>query len=209
MNESEICIGDEIARSPNGEGVVTGISREGFAEVNGLAVAWCARTDGRVYNPRGIGGQAGDLILGASSWKQPEHPEEVAAMVDKPVYTYDDTAVSTFDELEGALRTGVRGVSLKQDIEMPAPAAAATMGATLPPQAPAQAPTEPQAPAAAVAAPVVPPPAPAEPPAAPVAPPKTVAPVQHAGAETPQGEAPQDGTDNAPSNQQDDGGETF
>jgi hypothetical protein len=219
MNQNEICIGDEVARSPNGEGVVTGISRDGFAEVNGLAVAWCARTDGRVYNPRGIGGQAGDLVLGASSWKQ---PEEVVVTV--PVGTFDAfqqaVRVATFDEFQAAVLAGAQKIVVTDAVAFVAPGAAVAQGAAAPEgdlpgesgtdpytwypslgkgmarppmHAPAQAPAEPQAPAVAVAAPVVPPPAPAEPPAAPTPPPETVAPVQHTGAETPQAETPQDG----------------
>lgn len=53
MNPDCIEIGDTVAESPVGPGVVTDISDAGYPRVNGIAVACLKRTDGVVFDPRG------------------------------------------------------------------------------------------------------------------------------------------------------------
>lgn len=54
MSPNHIEIGDTIARSPVGAGMVTDITDAGYPRVNDVAVAWLVRTDGVVFNPRGV-----------------------------------------------------------------------------------------------------------------------------------------------------------
>lgn len=47
---NEIKIGDKVKNSPLGEGVVTGITKAGFPQVNDVAVSWLVLEDGTKYN---------------------------------------------------------------------------------------------------------------------------------------------------------------
>ena len=51
MNSNYIQEGDEIADSPVGPGVITGITQAGYPEVNHVAVTWIRRVDGVVWDP--------------------------------------------------------------------------------------------------------------------------------------------------------------
>lgn len=57
----ELVVGDTISESPVGHGTVTGFSINGYAEVDGVPVAWCRRSDGLIFNPRGIGAFSNQL----------------------------------------------------------------------------------------------------------------------------------------------------
>ena len=46
-------VGDTIADSPVGAGVITGITEAGYPQVNHVAVARLTRTDGAVFDPYG------------------------------------------------------------------------------------------------------------------------------------------------------------
>lgn len=54
MNPSAIEVGDHIKDSPMGEGKVTGITDAGYPQVNEVACAWLERTDGVIFDPRGV-----------------------------------------------------------------------------------------------------------------------------------------------------------
>ena len=54
MSPNYIEIGDTVARSPVGAGVVTDITDAGYPRVNHVGVAWLIRTDGVVFNPRSV-----------------------------------------------------------------------------------------------------------------------------------------------------------
>lgn len=51
MDAEFIAIGDTVADSPDGPGVVTGITEAGYPQVNHVAVVWLKRTDGVVFDP--------------------------------------------------------------------------------------------------------------------------------------------------------------
>ena len=53
MHPNEIRIGDMIAESPVGPGVITGITEAGYPQVNHVAVVCLKRTDGVVFDPYG------------------------------------------------------------------------------------------------------------------------------------------------------------
>ena len=46
-------VGDTVADSPVGPGVITGITEAGYPQVNHVAVARLKRTDGVVFDPYG------------------------------------------------------------------------------------------------------------------------------------------------------------
>lgn len=57
MDKHAIQIGDTVARSPVGEGVVTDITDAGYPRVNEVAVVWLERTDGALFDPHNkVGG---------------------------------------------------------------------------------------------------------------------------------------------------------
>lgn len=49
MNYLEI--GDPITDSPVGPGRITGFTDRGYPRVNGVAVVYCVRSDGAIYDP--------------------------------------------------------------------------------------------------------------------------------------------------------------
>ena len=53
MDPKRLCIGDTVAESPVGPGVVTDITDAGYPQVNHIAVACLKRTDGAVFDPFG------------------------------------------------------------------------------------------------------------------------------------------------------------
>ncbi len=46
-------VGDAVAYSPNGSGVITDFTERGYPRVNEVAVGTLILTDGRVFNPHG------------------------------------------------------------------------------------------------------------------------------------------------------------
>lgn len=52
MNPDYLQIGDTVADSPVGPGVITGITDAGYPQVNHVAVGRLKRTDGVVFDPR-------------------------------------------------------------------------------------------------------------------------------------------------------------
>ena len=53
MNPNELNVGDTVAKSPVGEGAITGFSQRGYPQVNHIAVACLIRTDEVVFDPHG------------------------------------------------------------------------------------------------------------------------------------------------------------
>lgn len=53
MDEELLNIGDFASESPVGPGAVTGFNKNGYPEVNGLAVGWLKRADGMMYGAQG------------------------------------------------------------------------------------------------------------------------------------------------------------
>lgn len=51
MSPNYLQIGDTVADSPVGAGVITGITEAGYPQVNHVAVARLKRTDGVVFDP--------------------------------------------------------------------------------------------------------------------------------------------------------------
>lgn len=51
MKPNELRIGDPIHDSPVGSGSVTEFTERGYPKVNGIAVVWCSRPDGALYDP--------------------------------------------------------------------------------------------------------------------------------------------------------------
>lgn len=54
MNVNYLAEGDTVKDSPRGPGTITGITAAGFPQVNHVAVAWLERTDGVIFDPRGV-----------------------------------------------------------------------------------------------------------------------------------------------------------
>lgn len=63
MKPNHLCVGDQVLSSPAGGGTFTGVDAQGWPCVDGIAVGWLVRIDGREYNPRGIGARVGELEL--------------------------------------------------------------------------------------------------------------------------------------------------
>lgn len=51
MDPDRVRVGDTVADSPVGPGVVTGFTEVGYPLVNKVAVTWIKRTDGAVFDP--------------------------------------------------------------------------------------------------------------------------------------------------------------
>ena len=58
MHPDYIQIGDTIAESPVGPGVMTGVTDAGYPQVNHVAVVCLKRTDGKVFDPFGHYGKS-------------------------------------------------------------------------------------------------------------------------------------------------------
>ncbi|WP_087865856.1 hypothetical protein [Comamonas thiooxydans] len=54
MHEKYLSEGDTVKDSPRGPGTITGVTAAGFPQVNHVAVAWLERTDGVIFDPRGV-----------------------------------------------------------------------------------------------------------------------------------------------------------
>lgn len=106
MHPEFIEVGDVITESPVGHGMVTDFDGD-YAMVNSQRVAWCRRSDGKEYNPLGIGGHKGDLK------RQKDFTAEPTTAVNVPVGQIVDTDV--MDTL--ANQTENTGV-LVEDIEV-------------------------------------------------------------------------------------------
>ena len=52
MSPDYLQVGDTVADSPVGPGVITGITDAGYPQVNHVAVGRLKRTDGVVFDPR-------------------------------------------------------------------------------------------------------------------------------------------------------------
>ena len=86
IDKEYINVGDPILYSPVGRGVVTAFTDAGYAQVNGIAVGWCERSDGKVFNPTGIGAKAGNLQRGPRPLVPPS-PEHVPMQPPSPAHT--------------------------------------------------------------------------------------------------------------------------
>lgn len=53
MADENIQVGDTIKASPVGAGTLTDVTHAGYPRINGIAVAWCIRTDGATFDPYG------------------------------------------------------------------------------------------------------------------------------------------------------------
>jgi len=64
MSPTTINLGDTVANSPAGAGIVESFSDGGFPCVNGTYVTLLVRTDGVVYNPYGL-----DVEAAIAQWQ--------------------------------------------------------------------------------------------------------------------------------------------
>lgn len=54
MNPEYLEVGDTVADSGMGAGVITGFTERGYPQVNNVACAWLIRTDGARFDPNGV-----------------------------------------------------------------------------------------------------------------------------------------------------------
>lgn len=54
MDPNYLNVGDTIADSGMGAGVITDFTERGYPRVNGVACAWLIRTDGVRFDPNGV-----------------------------------------------------------------------------------------------------------------------------------------------------------